>query len=173
VINVSNPRRPFRFNVGFIVHQPVGYNHEFDFDFPKIQIAVDLDLTHFSGVAIVGRTPQGLLVQADFGADTRLQCVRCLNDYTHHLQWNMTELYAFSPKSMTESGLLLPEDAYIDLQPLIRQDALLAIPINPICQPDCKGLCPICGHDLNQGDCGHRPSVAESPFSALKDLLKE
>jgi uncharacterized protein len=173
VVNVPNPRRPFRLNVGFIVHQPVGYSHEFDFDFPKIQIADDLDLTNFSGIATVGRTPQGLLVQADFSADMRMECVRCLSKYDQLLNWSMTELYAFTSKSLTESGLLLPEDAHIDLQPLIRQDALLEVPINPICKPDCKGLCPICGQDLNKRDCGHRPPIAESPFSALKDLLKE
>jgi uncharacterized protein len=69
--------------------------------------------------------------------------------------------------------LILPEDAHIDLQPLIREYALLEIPIKPICKPDCKGLCPVCGEDLNQVDCGHKGDTKETPFSALKDLLEE
>jgi uncharacterized protein len=58
-------------------------------------------------------------------------------------------------------------------QPLIREYALLEVPINPVCKVDCKGLCPVCGENLNQADCGHKDLNEESPFSALKDLLDE
>lgn len=170
---MTHPRRPLRLNVGFLVAEEAGYSHEFPFDFPKIQIADDLDLRHFHGVALIGRTPQGLLLQAEFSAQIRLECARCLKDYSHAIHWTMTELYAFNRKSVSESGLLLPEDAHIDLQPLVREYALLELPINPICKPDCKGLCPLCGQDLNKRDCGHRAQAEISPFSALKDLLEE
>jgi uncharacterized protein len=170
---VTNPRRPFRLNVGFIVHQEVGYKHEFSFEFEQIQISDDLDLRHFEGLATIGRTPQGLIIQAEFSAETTLECVRCLNEFDRNLSWTFTELYAFNEKSVSESDLVLPDDAHIDLQPLIREYALLEIPINPICKPDCKGLCAVCGEDLNLSDCGHRNIADESPFSALKGLLEE
>lgn len=170
---MTNPRRPFRLNVGFIVHQEVGYNREFSFEFEQIQISDDLDLRHFDGIANIGRTPQGLIMKADFSAETTLECARCLNEFTHKLSWNLTELYAFSEKSVSESDLILPDDAHIDLQPLVREYALLEIPINPTCRPDCKGLCSVCGEDLNQSDCGHKEIADESPFSVLKDLLEE
>jgi len=170
---LSNPRRAFRLNVGFIVHQEVGYKREFPFEFEQIQIADDLDLRHFEGVADIGRTPQGLIVQAKFFAETTLECVRCLNEFEQSLTWEFTELFAFNKKSVSESDLLLPEDAHIDLQPLIREYALLEIPIKPICKPDCLGLCSVCGEDLNLRDCGHRDPTEESPFSVLKGLLDE
>lgn len=170
---MPNPRRPLRLNVGFIVHEEVGYSHEFPFALDKVQLADDLTLKQFEGLATIGRTPQGLILQAKFSADITLECVRCLNPFDHTLQWEMTELYAFNKKSVSESGLLLPEDAHIDLQPLIREYALLETPISPICKPDCRGLCPVCGEDLNQVDCGHQAAARESPFSALKDLLGE
>lgn len=170
---MTNPRRPFRLNVGFIVHQEVGYKHEFPFEYEQIQIADDLDLHHFEGVATIGRTPQGLIVQADFSAETTLECVRCLNEFAQSLNWDFTELYAFNKKSVSESGLIMPEDGHIDLQPLIREYALLEIPIKPLCRPNCKGLCSVCGEDLNLRDCGHKEIADESPFSALKDLLGE
>ena len=168
---MTNPRRPFRLNVGFIVHQEVGYKHEFPFEYEQIKIADDLDLHHFEGIATIGRTPQGLIVQADFSAETVLECVRCLNEFDQSLTWNFTELYAFNRKSVSESGLIMPEDGHIDLQPLIREYALLEIPIKPLCKPNCKGLCSVCGEDLNLTDCGHKDIAEESPFSALKDLL--
>jgi uncharacterized protein len=102
-----------------------------------------------------------------------LECARCLTDFDHELDWEFTELYAFNKKSVSESDLLLPEDQHIDLQPLMREYALLEIPINPICKPNCKGLCFVCGQNLNEADCGHRDLTEESPFSGLKDLLDE
>jgi uncharacterized protein len=170
---VNSPRRPFRLNVGFIVHEEVGYKHEFPFEFEQIQISDDLVLRNFEGIVSVGRTPQGLIVQGDFSAETTLECVRCLTDFDHELNWDFTELYAFNKKSVSESELLLPEDQQIDLQPLIREYALLEIPINPICKPNCKGLCSVCGENLNEVDCGHSDLTEESPFSELKDLLDE
>jgi len=166
-----NPRRPFRLNVGFIIHEEVGYIHEFPFEFEKVRIDEDLDLQDFIGTVQVSRTPQGLLVQGNFSGATLLECVRCLKEFNKPLIWKLTELYAFNEKSVSDSGLIIPDDAQIDLESLIREYALLEFPINPICKPDCKGLCPVCGQDLNLADCGHRPSQDESPFSVLKNLL--
>jgi uncharacterized protein len=168
---MTNPRRPFRINVGFIVHAEVGYAAQFPFEFDKIKIGDDLALRDFGGVVDIGRTPQGLLVTGKFSGITSLECARCLKAFDARLNWDMTELYAFTEKSVSESGLLVPEDAQIELGPIIREYALLEIPISPLCRPHCKGLCPVCGQDLNARDCGHRPPQDESPFSALKNLL--
>lgn len=169
---MANPRKPFRINVGFLINEEVGYSHGFPFEFDKVKIADDLELRNFEGEAVIGRTPQGLIVQGDFRGDVDLQCVRCLTDFARPLRWEFTELYAFNRKSLTDSGLLLPEDAHIDLAPLLREYALLEVPINPICREDCLGLCPVCGQNLNEKDCGHRPDTGDSPFSVLKDLLQ-
>ena len=168
---MTNPRRPFRINVGFIIHEEIGYSCEFPFEFDEIKLGNDLELRAFIGSVSVGRTPQGLLVTGKFSAGTTLECVRCLNPYNQSLTWDMTELYAFNQKSMSESELMVPENAQLDLEPLIREYALLEIPINPICRTECKGLCPVCGQDLNVRDCGHRPQEDDSPFSVLKKLF--
>jgi uncharacterized protein len=164
-------KKLFRFNVGFIIHEDVGYSHDFPFEFDEI-ILDDLVLRNFSGVANVGKTPQGLILQADFSAETTLECVRCLTNFEHALNWSFTELYAFDKRSETESGLFLPDDAHLDLEELIRDYALLEIPISPIHSEACKGLCPECGQNLNVKDCGHRPEQSNSPFAKLKDLLQ-
>lgn len=169
---MTNPRKPFRLNVGFIVNNDVGFSNEFPFDYDTIKVTDDLELRDLHGSAIVGRTPQGLLLTGEFTATFKVECVRCLREFDHTVHWEMTELYAFNEKSMTDSGLLLPDDAQIDLAPLVRDYALTEVPISPVCKPDCKGLCPTCGQDLNQKDCGHRTDSNDSPFASLKDLLK-
>ena len=169
---MTNPRKPFRINVGFIIHEEVGYSHEIPFEIEKIKLD-DLELKNLVGKVDIGRTPQGLVVQGSFEADTRLECVRCLQEFTYPLDWEFTELFAFTKKSVSESELLVPEDAQLDLAPLIREYALLEIPIKPLHDPECKGLCIECGQDLNISDCGHSQDRDDSPFAKIKDLLDE
>jgi uncharacterized protein len=168
---MGNPRNPFRINVGFIVHEEVGYNHDFPFELEKATLGDDLVLTNFSGTVHIGRTPQGLVTTGNFAGDMFLECVRCLNEFSHSLQWDLTELFAFKAKVVDESILLLPDSAQIDLAPILREYALLEVPIKPLHSPDCKGLCMECGQDLNLEDCGHIDINDDTPFSALKDLL--
>jgi DUF177 domain-containing protein len=169
---VTNPRRPLRLNVGFLINAAIGTSREFTFDYDKMHLGDDLTVTDFIGTATFFRTQQGLLLQGDFSAKMELECVRCLEEYTQAIAWSFTDLYAFDTRSLSESNLLVPEEGQIDLEPLLREYALLEIPIQPVCKPDCKGLCPICGENLNRVDCGHRSPGEESPFAALKDLLK-
>jgi len=168
---MTNPRKPFRINVGFIAHEEIGRNHDFPFEFDKIQLGEDFELRELSGNLNISRTPQGLFAQADFSALTTLQCVRCLTDFDYRLGWSFSELFAFDSRSVTDSGLILPEDGHIDFAELLRDYALLEIPINPICKTDCQGLCIECGQNLNEKDCGHKQEENDSPFSVLKKLL--
>ena len=167
---MTNPRKPFRFNVGFIIHEEVGYSHKIPFELDEVKIE-DLELENLVGEVTIDRTPQGLVVQGKFSADTVLECVRCLKQFTYPLEWEFTELYAFTKKSVSELELLVPDDAHLDIAPLIREYALLEIPINPLHDPNCKGLCIECGQDLNIRDCGHSQDQSDSPFADLKKLL--
>jgi uncharacterized protein len=164
-------RRPLRLNIGFLIKSPIGTRRDFDFDYDQMRLGEDLSVSGFRGRVTLDRTQQGLLLQGDFEGRVQLECVRCLIPFTQELKWTFSDLYAFDKQNMSESGLLVPEDAQINLEPLLREYALLEFPINPICKPDCKGLCPVCGEDLNLADCGHRPE-SDSPFAVLKDLLK-
>jgi uncharacterized protein len=153
---VTEIRHPLRLNVGFLIKSPIGTSRDFHFEFPNIHIPPDLDLYDFVGVVRIGRTPQGLLLQGNFQARIPAECVRCLIDFQQVLESEFSELYAFSSRSISESGLILPEDGKIDLEPLIREYMLVEIPINPLCKTDCKGLCLVCGADLNEMTCEHQ-----------------
>ncbi len=168
---MTNLRRPLRLNVGFLIKSPIGTRRDFNFEYEKMRLGEDLTLANFTGMARFDRTQQGLLLQGDFAATADVECVRCLGTFSQGLKWSFSDLYAFDKSNITDSGLLVPEDAQIDLEPLLREYALLEFPISPVCRPDCKGLCPVCGENLNKADCGHR-SESDSPFAVLKDLLK-
>jgi len=168
---VANPRRPLRLNVGFLIKSPIGTSRDFNFDYEKMCLRDDLSVGEFTGTARFDRTPQGLILQGEFAAKADLECVRCLETFLQPLKWSFTDLYAFDKRSISESNLLVSENGQIDLEPLLREYALLEFPISPVCKPDCKGLCPVCGENLNKTDCGHRLE-SDSPFAASKDLLK-
>jgi uncharacterized protein len=167
---VTNPRHPLRLNVGFLINASIGTYRDFTFDYPDMRLGDDLTVGEFVGTARFNRTQQGLFLQGEFKAKTEMACVRCLEDFIQPIEWEVTDLYAFDRRNLTESGLLVPEAGQIDLEPLLREYALLEFPISPVCKPDCKGLCPVCGENLNKTDCGHHPEP-DSPFTVLKDLL--
>ena len=58
----------------------------------------------------------------------------------------------------------------VDLAPTLREFIILAVPITIHCKEDCRGLCPLCGADKNQGDCSCQPVGKLSPLSALRDV---
>jgi uncharacterized protein len=157
---VPIPRYPLRINVGFLFHVSIGTYRDIHFEYPKIKFDEDLEVEDFAGVVRLNRTPQGILIEGQFGGKTSVQCVRCLVDFLQPVKTDFEELFAFSQRSVTESELIIPEDGNIDLGPLVHDYLLIEVPICPLCRPDCKGLCEVCGEDLNQAVCEHvlRPS---------------
>lgn len=156
---MSQLRYPLRINVGFLLHLPLGTSRDLHFDFPSLQVTDDLEIKELKGIVRLIRTSQGLLLQGEFRGEKGEECVRCLSNFWQYLETSFNELYAFDQRSETDSGLVVPEGGNIDLAPLIREYLLIEVPINPMCRPDCKGLCPICGENLNENTCEH---VAQS-----------
>ena len=147
---------PLRVNIGFLLNQPIGTRRDIHFDVPAYQLSIDLEVQALTGIARLTRTVQGILVDCQFAASIPADCVRCLVNFLHPLQTAFTELFAFTSDQVTESGLLVPDDGNIDLAPLVMEYLILEIPIRPICRPDCKGLCQVCGADLNTAPCEHK-----------------
>lgn len=168
---MTDPRSPLWLNLGFIVHQQIGYFREFPLAFPRISLPPDLTLMDLNGSVRVSRTPQGLLVQVKCQAQMLHECVRCLTEFPLQLHTEFSELYAFNRRSVTESGLILPEDGKINLAPLLREYMLLAVPITPLCRSDCKGLCSECGENLNETICQHSQPKTDPRLETLRLLL--
>lgn len=169
---MSDANNPLILNVGFIVHQSIGYIREFPFDFETINLPPDTKLQNLNGFVRVTRTAQGLLVEVKMNAEMTVECGRCLTEFRQPLEADFTDLYAFTRNSVTELGLLLPENGKINLGPILRDEMRLSIPINPICQADCKGLCPICGANLNEETCQHLQEEVDPRMDQLRSLLE-
>ncbi len=164
---------PFRLNVGFIAAEDIGYERTFEFrDLAFVRLD-DLELHEVQGEVTVARMPQGLLFRVRLRAETPATCSRCLKPIRQPVQAVFEELYAFSEKHVTESGLRYPPTGIVDLAPLVREYMILSIPIRTLCSPDCKGLCPVCGADLNQGPCEHQARPIDPRWAVLQSLLEQ
>ena len=98
-----------------------------------------------------------------------LQCNRCLAEWTESGKVSFTQLYGRDPGEEIEP---ISRDGHIDLEPAIRDEVSLALPLVPLCREDCLGLCPTCGTDLNTVPCSGHADESDSPFSALQQLLE-
>ncbi len=96
-------------------------------------------------------------------------CRRCLRDLSEVATCDVEELYQ---TVVTNPEAFEIVDNQLDLLPLVREVALLDAPSAPLCRPDCAGLCPICGTDLNETQCDCVAPVVESQWAVL-DQLKE
>jgi uncharacterized protein len=124
------------------------------------QVAVD--------VAIEG-VPEAVIVHGTVTAPWTGECRRCLGPVHGTVVTEVRELVEETP---TE------EDAYplhgdqVDLEPLARDAVLLELPLAPLCAESCAGLCPTCGANRNEGDCGCAPGERDPRWAAL-DALRE
>jgi uncharacterized protein len=168
-----NTRHPLRLNVGFILHEGVGYSRKFEFDVPSVQVADDLDVVDFLGHLRLTRTGQGLYGQGRLQASTQLECVRCLTDFVQALETKIDDLFVYPPAQATDPLLAVPETGILDLNPLLREYFLLDVPLQPICRQDCRGLCPECGNNLNESSCTHPVTIVDPRLAGLKSLLSE
>lgn len=160
-----------RLNVGFILKENVGYSRKLEFEAPLLELADDLDLTNFSGQARLTRTTQGLYVQGRFTGEQPAECVRCLTDFDQPLKAQIDQLYEFPPTPKAE--FVVAETGFLDLAPFLREEFLLSAPMRPLCRPDCKGLCPNCGQNWNEGQCDCEQDNINPQFAALKKLLEK
>ena len=172
-IPMIKSRQSLRLNVGFLIHQSVGSSREFYFELPTLFLEPDLKLDDLTGTAKITRTTQGLLVQAKLNASIQAECVRCLTSSAQSLKTDFTELFSFSYRNDPESDLILPEDGYIDLGPLVREYMVLEIPINPLCHPDCQGICAICGEAQGDQIHHHEMNAIDPRLAILKTLLED
>ena len=142
--------------------------------------------TPFTATITVKAEGPGIFnVNGTVEATTSLECSRCLKRFTFPVKETAMDIVLVpegSQKLSAEHELgrsELDTEFYrggeIEPKEFIREQLLLAIPMVPVHSPECKGLCPVCGGDRNERDCGCRTGMLEgvtSPFAALKKIIK-
>jgi len=166
--DVNNSHNPLRLNVGYLYSKPIGTSREIPVACDHLEID-DLLVRDLNSQVRISRTREGLLFQVNTQARLQTTCVRCLKNIYLPVETGFEELYQFPSRSREETDLLLPGDGYLDLTALYREYLILAIPIKRLCKPDCKGLCVVCGADLNEMDCEHSRDQETIPEAAADE----
>lgn len=158
------------------VFESEGFSRDFSYEFSmsdfeetpgefpfKDPVKVDANLSNHAGV---------VSLHADTKAVYSALCDRCCEPIKENINVSFENVLVREAEGEGDNGdLIKVDDDKLCLDELVKTNIILNIPMKHLCSEFCKGLCPICGKNLNKGDCGCR-KPNESPFNVLKDLIK-
>jgi uncharacterized protein len=165
-------------NVSQQLKAAIGYTREYEVDDQVDILGIGINNRVQGSVKLI-RTNRGILVQGVLEAQVPVECSRCLKVIDHPLAVKIEEEYfpvidvnSGTPLEIPdESGSFIIDDHHIlDISEAIRQNALLVIPMKPLCRQDCAGLCQRCGKDLNKSRCDCEKVEIDPRWSKLAKL---
>ena len=167
-------------NVAGLLGEAPGSHRDVAVDVAQLELGDDLAQAAPVVVRVrVARTNRGVIVAGRVRTDLADTCGRCLAPLRISIDAPIEE--EVLPLLDLQSGLRLDTAAEpevfrltdhheLDLEPLAREAIQLAAPIAPVCRPDCRGLCPECGGDLNVGPHDHGDVADDPRLAILREL---
>lgn len=189
---------PWAVSVAQVASRP-GQSKEIDATFPAPSGIGDeiVGVDEGADVSVVGSCDSivdGLILNARISAPVHAECTRCLKPIQRDWTVNVTSFFPYEDKSAAGKGgkagkngkeeevdIIAGEDeaedtyplldggAWADLEALLRDTLVEELPLQPLCKPDCKGLCSQCGIDLNENP-DHQHDMTDIRFAALEGL---
>ncbi len=172
-----------RYKVAGLLKAPTGATREAELDAPITLDAPDVRVrAPARGWLRFLRDDAGVFVEGQLTTSVGMLCARCLEPVQVGLTFELSE--HFRPTVRLPGGPPIDESVdrdaatlidgqhVLDLGEVVRQAALLALPLHPLCRPECAGLCSLCGQDLNVGECGCEPEP-DPRWDGLRALLEE
>ena len=118
---------------------------------------------------------EGILVSGTIRGRAEGECVRCLDPVEDEIETDVQELFVYpgrTPEGEDEDDLRELVDEMIDLEPVLYDTLVPALPFQPVCRDDCPGLCSECGARLADAP-GHTHESADPRWDALQELLTQ
>lgn len=150
--------------------------HRYRFEAKASDLGLDNGFTGGITVeATLEKTGNQLYLNADIRTLAAFSCDRCVTplekvltpSYRMYYLWDETAAARYDPSEVQviSAGLNV-----VDITEDVRQTILLSVPLKILCREDCKGLCPICGRNLNEGRCGCTNTMTDSRWEKLREL---
>ncbi|MFC1862134.1 DUF177 domain-containing protein [Chloroflexota bacterium] len=166
-------------NVSQLLKEPIGSIRDY-----RVSEVTDIadGSSLIQGEVRLMRSDRGILVKGILRTEIELICSRCLSLFGCPLTLDIEEEYFPTTDIVTGASLPVPdepdrftidEDNILNLTEAVRQYAVLAIPMKPLCREHCAGLCPTCGCNLNQAPCNCPTQTADPRWSTLSKLLSQ
>ena len=118
----------------------------------------------------------GIVVNGETSGSVEVHCGRCLKPFTYETAVSFSELAVLASGDDEEREV---EDAFkladekLDIAPIIYQNVIVEVPIQPLCRPECAGLCAECGKNLNEEPHEHKQEGIDERLAPLKDFFKK
>ncbi|BAL92289.1 hypothetical protein AMIS_70690 [Actinoplanes missouriensis 431] len=131
-------------------------------------LELDLSMTSVS---------EGVYISGAVRGSLSGECGRCLNEIGTSFEVSIAELFAYEDSTTEETtdddevGRM--QGDLLDLEPAIRDAIVLTLPTNPLCRPDCPGLCPECGVHFDDLPADHSHEDVDPRWAALRNLTAE
>ena len=118
---------------------------------------------------------EGVLVTGTAHVSLAGECARCLEPITDELTVDLQELYVYEDHALPEEDgeVSMLQGDLVDLEPLLRDAVVLALPFQPLCREDCPGLCPECGVRLADEPDHQHTAPIDPRWAALADLAPQ
>ncbi len=167
------------FNVAQLLREPVGQMRHYHIDEVTTVIAGCEYGCAVKGETELLRTDRGILVRGTLDTVIKCVCGRCLEVFDCPLHFEIAEEFFPTVDVVTGLPLKVPEEDnpftidakhILDLSEAVRQYALLALPMKLVCRPDCAGLCPNCGANLNLEHCRCSAPASDPRWAELNRL---
>ncbi|WP_263368026.1 YceD family protein [Edaphobacter bradus] len=150
---------------------------------PDVRQVSPMPVTGEADLIVEHRGPEGdvndIRLRAGYKGDFEILCARCVEPVPQALSGEFDLL--FRPAEVDENPgehAITPEETEIGyyqgsgllLEDVVREQVLLSLPSRTLCKPDCKGLCPRCGQNLNNATCSCGESPSDPRWNTLADL---
>ncbi|HLI25870.1 MAG TPA: DUF177 domain-containing protein [Chloroflexota bacterium] len=169
------------FHVAQLLQAPQGTTRHHTYEVAAEEFADLALIRSVRGEVTLINLGRSILADATYESAVRAECGRCLEPTEVVLRGRLQE--EFVPTVDVRTGVRLPpvpeDEAFpidaehvLHLDEALRQHLIMALPMRPLCRPDCLGLCATCGADLNRAPCACPPEAPASPFQVLGVLLR-
>jgi uncharacterized protein len=169
------------FNVSGLLKEHIGITRKYEVADSEIQLDDGTMATDLHGRLVFMRSGRGIMVNGEMNCEVDLTCSRCLTWYKQRLDFALEDEFVSTVDVSTGLPVELPDDAEdfylldhkhtLDVNEPVRQSVLVAIPMRPLCDDRCAGLCMQCGKNLNEGSCRCKSVPQANPFAELSRLV--
>lgn len=149
---------------------------KYSLDFSKLEFHASYPFT--SPVEVKGNAVMHgsfAVLDAEVSFDFSVPCDRCASQINKHFAYRFSHILVASLSNEEDADddkyVVLQEDGTLDLDSLLQEDILLELPTKFLCSANCKGLCPVCGKNLNEGPCGCSQHRIDPRLEVLRQLI--
>jgi uncharacterized protein len=132
-----------------------------------------------SGTAELHVSTEEIRVQGKLQVSLRMECDRCTEPFIKNIEENFDLIYVPAPETSPGAEIAIgPDDSHVgfyagpglELDDILQEQVLLALPLQRVCREECQGICPICGQNRNETECHCQTKITDDRWSGLRNL---